>query len=160
MSRAGVAALLVGIGLTASAGDFAVHVPVIQKISGSFYVKGVLDERFEAEFLVDTGSSYVAVNRKLFAHLKQNGGVSFVKDVAGVMANGRREVVGIYRIARFRLGSECELGSIEIAVLPRGSRNILGLNALGKTAPFALYMSPPLLALTQCGRHDTIASID
>ena len=66
------------------------------------------------------------------------------------MADGRTRSINVYEITRFSLGEDCEIGPTEVAVIPGAANNILGLNVLNRAAPFAIYTSPPSLALSVC----------
>jgi hypothetical protein len=56
----------------------------------------------------------------------------------------------IYEVRHFLLGDNCDLGPLEIAVMERGGRNLLGMNALQTAAPFAIYTTPPALTFSSC----------
>jgi len=140
------------------AGEFGVRVPLRQAPSGNYYVAGSFNAAASAEFLVDTGASLVTINEELFEALERSGDVQRVRRMAARMADGSHKAMNVYRAEHFRI-ADCELGSIEFAVLSRRGRNILGLSALAKTAPFAVHLSPPALALSQCdGRGDLLVA--
>ncbi len=73
-----------------------------------------------------------------------------VRSVAARLANGRAQVLDVYMIEHFLLGSDCDLGPIEVAIVPRGDRNLLGINALNQAAPFGFSIEPPALGLSRC----------
>ena len=118
--------------------------------SGNYYVQGVFAAGVETELLVDTGSGYVALTRDTFARIKTLPGVTYLRDIAGSMANGKRLNVPVYRVASLTLGENCVLTDIEVAVMPGGTRDILGLSALRKVEPFALQLDPPVLLMSSC----------
>jgi hypothetical protein len=66
------------------------------------------------------------------------------------MANGKRLNVAVYRVASLKLGENCVLTDVEVAVMPGATRDILGLSALRKVEPFALQLEPPVLYLSSC----------
>jgi hypothetical protein len=66
------------------------------------------------------------------------------------MADGRTKAINVYSVEQLVLGQSCRIGPLEVAVIPGATRNILGLSALNKAAPFAIYTSPPTLALSGC----------
>ena len=116
--------------------------------SGSLSVVATLGQ-IDAEFLLDTGASLVTVNRDLFEELRRAGTTEKVRQVGARLASGKLKLMDVYRVEQFSLGN-CDLGPVEIAVMDRGGRNLLGMNALQASAPFAIYTSPPALALTNC----------
>ncbi len=133
----------------AATGLFQYGVPLAQSNSGSLTVRANLGA-VEAEFLLDTGANMVTVNRDLFRQLKQQGSTEKVGQVGARLASGKLELLDVYQVEHFRLGDGCELGPVQVAVLKRGGRNLLGMNALQAAAPFAIYTSPPALALSSC----------
>jgi hypothetical protein len=72
----------------------------------------------------------------------------------GIMADGRSLIVPVYRVRGINIGGSCRLDEVEVAVFPGGSRSLLGLSALRKTAPFMFSMEPPELQMSNCG--DTV----
>lgn len=138
----------------AAAGEPFEHiVPLREHTSGQLYVEGVLSGGVETEFLVDTGSGYVALSQKTFDRLRRHAPVEHLRDVLGEMANGKRLKVPVYRIEELSIGAACRLTNVEVAVLPSGARDILGLSVLKRLEPFALQVSPPQLWLTDCELH-------
>jgi predicted aspartyl protease len=118
--------------------------------SGNYYVHGIFGAGVETDLLVDTGSGYVALTRATFARVKDLPGVTYLRNIAGSMANGKQLNVPVYRIASLQLGESCVLTDVEIAVMPGATRDILGLSALRKVEPFALQLEPPVLYLSSC----------
>ncbi len=102
------------------------------------------------DFLVDTGSSYNTIDEHSLAILQTQGRASFVKDLTGILANGQRKQVAVYRIDVIRLGDECELHDVEAAVFPGRTRHILGLSGLRKAGNFTFSFEPPQLILSGC----------
>jgi clan AA aspartic protease (TIGR02281 family) len=144
--------LLLAICLPANvlADRFSVSVAMQRHASGNYYVHGGFDDGTETDFLVDTGSGYVALTRDTFSHIRDLPGTEYLRDIPGATANGRIIKVPIYRVAELKLGDSCLLKAIEIAVLPQGTRDILGLSALRRLEPFALQLDPPELLVSQC----------
>lgn len=137
-----------------SAGEpFGHIVPLREHTSGQLYVEGVLSGSVETEFLVDTGSGYVALSRTTFDTLRRNAPVEHVRDIYGEMANGKLLKVPVYRIGELSIGAACRLTDVEVVVLPSGARDILGVSALKRLEPFALEFSPPQLWVTDCEIH-------
>jgi hypothetical protein len=145
-----VTLLVIALAGPVLADDFGYRVPLAQQPSGSLYVHGQINTTVTAEFLLDTGSGLVTVGRKLFAKIRRAGAVEKTGRVAARLANGRIQAVDLYLVQRFRLGESCELGPVEIAVMPGDGPNILGMSALARAAPFAVHLVPPALALSTC----------
>jgi len=125
-------------------------IAMTQKSAETFYIQGTIQGVGNIEFLVDTGSSYVTINEHTLATLKQQGKVNYVKDLMGILANGQRERISVYRIETIKLSEKCELHDIEAAVFPGHARHILGLSALRKVGAFTFSFDPPQLILAEC----------
>ncbi len=125
-------------------------IAMTQKSAETFYIQGAIQGIGNIEFLVDTGSSYVTINEQTLATLKQQGKVSYVKDMMGILANGKRKRISVYRIDSIRLSEKCELHDVEAAVFPGHTRHILGLSALKKVGAFTFSFDPPQLILSKC----------
>ena len=129
----------------------AVDIPLIQQPSGSLVVKASINGESESDFLLDTGSGLLVINKKLFKQIKASRqAITSAGKIAARMADGRHRKMSTYRVENFRIGA-CELGEVRLAVVPGADRNILGLNALAKAAPFTVSMEPPSLRLAKCG---------
>lgn len=142
--------LCLGLSLPARALDFPVELPLSSSGSGTLTISAELGGQ-RADFLVDTGAGMVTISRDLFEALEGRGELREVRRVALRLANNRVRSVPVYAVRHFRLGKHCDLGPLEVAVMGSGSRNLLGLSALGKGAPFALDPRSPTLFLSQCG---------
>ncbi|MFP4560821.1 MAG: TIGR02281 family clan AA aspartic protease [Thiohalorhabdus sp.] len=129
------------------------RIPMEKKGSDTFYVPVELGGSRSAEFLVDTGSSHMAIRESTLRDLQDREQATFVKNLAGRMADGSRKVVPVYRIDRVRIGEDCFLNGVEAAVFPDSSRPILGLSALRRAGSIRISMDPPTLQLGQCDRH-------
>ena len=131
-------------------GFFPHQVTLTNSNSGSFTVPvtvgGVADQ-----LLLDTGASMVTISPKLFAKIRRQSEVTRVSQIGARMASGQIQLLNVYRVSQFRLGEHCELGAVEVAVLPSGDRSLLGMNVLRKAAPFAVSTAPPALGLSNCG---------
>lgn len=136
--------------LARGAEPFGHAVPLEERDSGQYYVHGVLSGGVETDFLVDTGSGYVALSKDTFDRVKRSAGTEYLRDIVGAMANGRLMKVPIYRVAELAISADCRLLDVEVAVFPAGARNILGLSALRRVEPFAMHFSPPELRLSAC----------
>ncbi len=130
--------------------DFNAQIPMHNKGYATYYVSGSINDMVTSDFLVDTGSGYMTINRETLKELEGSRNVEFVKKISAVMADGSETVVPVYRIAKLKLGNNCTIQDIEAAVMPGPGPNILGLSALKKAAPFAMSVTPPTLTLTSC----------
>jgi predicted aspartyl protease len=148
-----LAALFSALGFVGSATaiePFGESVPMQQRASGNYYVAGTLSGGVLTDFLVDTGSGYVSLAPAVFERLRAAPGTVFLRDIVGSMANGRTLKVPVYRIGTLELSPQCVLHDVEITVMPGSTRNILGLSALRRVAPFALDLEPARLMLSGC----------
>jgi predicted aspartyl protease len=133
-------------------------VPLEQAPGGSLYVDAEAGG-ISASFLVDTGAGLVTVSEAFFDRLKARGAVREVRRVAARLANNRLQALTVYEVAEFRIGEHCDIGPVEVAVMPGGGRNLLGLSALGRAAPFTVSMAPPALHLSGCTLPGAIAAL-
>ena len=142
--------LLLSFGGPAPAADN--RIPVQEKSGATLYVAGTIEGYGTTEFLIDTGASHVAISEELLEILERGGHVRFLRRLTGTMADGRRRAIPIYSIRSLVIGNDCVLTDVEAAVLPGNTRNILGLSALRRAAPFTLSMDPPAISLGGCGK--------
>lgn len=147
MSVAGLALLMAG---GAFAADFDSHVPMRDKGAATYYVDGEIHGVGKVDLMVDTGSGYTVINEETLALLEAFDGADYVKELSGVLADGSKMTVPVYRIAQLRIGAACTLRDVEVAVFPGKTRQILGLSALRHAAPFIFSMNPPQLVLSNC----------
>lgn len=147
--RSIVASAVFLIPVVASA-DFDVLVPMTDSGAGNYSVAGSFGTDPAAEFLIDTGAALTTISSGLFRSLQRTRQLEPVRRVAARLADGRLRAMNVYRVDDFRLGDHCSLGTIEVAVIANDGRNILGMSALAKTAPFGLHLTPAALALTRC----------
>ena len=132
------------------ASEFDTRIPILEKGAVTYYVAGQVEGYGDTDFMVDTGSGYTAINEKMFEKLRHDSKVKFVSTVSGVLANGERRKLSVYMIDRINVGGRCVIHDVKAIILPGSTRNILGLSALKKTAPFALSFDPPQLLLSNC----------
>lgn len=118
--------------------------------AATYYVPGEILGVGPVDLMVDTGSGYTTINEETLAALKQDGRAKYVKDLVGILANGSRMVVKVYKISALNIGGECWLKDVEAAVFPGRTRHILGLSALTKASPFIFSVNPPKLVLSNC----------
>jgi len=147
LSLASLGAAADGLG----ADDFGIRVAMQEKSAATFYVDGEIGGYGAVELMVDTGSGYMTINEETLAVLKRSDGARYVKELQGVLADGTEMRVPVYAIARLRIGADCWLRDVEAAVFPGAARQILGLSALRRAAPFIFSVDPPSLTLSRCG---------
>ncbi len=133
-----------------STADFQTRVIMTEKSASTFYVPANIAGFGPTELMVDTGSGYVTINEQTLAVLKKAGKAKYHKDLIGVLANGSEMRVPVYIVSSISIGANCWLKDVEAAVFPGTSRQILGLSALRKTAPFVFSIAPPELMLSAC----------
>lgn len=148
--RTFVALAVCSIAISVKASGISTPVPMTLKGSQTFYVSGWIAGVGRTEFMVDTGSTYLTINQVTLARLELSGQVEYLRDLIAVLANGDELVMPVYRIPRLIIGDRCELFDIETVVFPGETRQILGLSALRKTAPFSFSVDPPQLQLSNC----------
>jgi len=135
-----------------SADQFSVDVPMQLKDAHTYYITGQIGGISHSEFMVDTGSSYMMINEITLALLEESGDAQYLRELTGILANGEEMRVPVYTLSTVRIGADCELKDVEAAVFPGDTRQILGLSALSKAAPFIFSTEPPSLQLSHCRR--------
>jgi len=136
--------------LPAAATPFNAVIPLHDKGAQTFYIKGKLGDLDATEFMVDTGSGYLVINQESLAQLKDNGQAGYVKDIKGILANGDEFIVPVWRISSMTINDQCVLRDVDAAVFPGKTRQILGLTALKKAAPFIVSFDPPQIVFSHC----------
>ncbi len=134
----------------AAIADFDVLVPMTDSGAGNFSVSASFGADPSTEFLVDTGAGLTTISKSLFRSLQRTRKLQPIRRVAARLADGRLRALDVYKINDFHLGDQCSLGAIEVAVMANDGRNILGMSALAKTAPFGLHLTPAALAVSMC----------
>lgn len=147
-TRYGLGLLLAGWAGVASADT--VQIALAEAITGTYYVKAGINSRVETELLLDTGSGYVSLSSKTFARVRENVHSLPERTITGILADGKSVSVPVYRIAELKLGNDCVLRDVEVAVFAHAAHDILGLNALKQMQPFTLQLDPPQLS-ANCG---------
>ena len=137
------------IGSPAHAGEFTTAVPLIEKGTETYYVTASVGAA-SFDLLVDTGAGFTALNSQLIDELKASGHARQVGLVEGIMANGDIYELPVYMISSLNIGG-CVIRDFAAAKIPAGTRNLLGLSALKKAAPFAFSIEPAELRLSNCG---------
>jgi hypothetical protein len=130
--------------------QFIFDVPMYSKGASTYYIAGKIGNMPETEFMVDTGSSYMTINEATLSELQTSESPRYIRNLKGVLANGDVLSVPVYKITNVRIGEECLLKEVDVAVFPGKTRQILGLSALSKTAPFIFSTQPPQLQLSNC----------
>lgn len=118
--------------------------------TSTYYVDGYIEGFGDAPLLVDTGSGYSTISESTLTRLKRTGDAVYLKKLEGIMANGSKMIVPVYRISGLVLSGKCMIRDVEVAVFPSGTRQILGLSALRKVTPFTFSIDPPSLTLSNC----------
>ena len=134
----------------------AESIPMSQSASGTFYLSATAAGH-SADFLLDTGAGLVTLDEKTFAAIKKSTGVTHVRQMGARLANNKIKLIEVYKVDQFAVGN-CELGPLEVAVMKGGSRNLLGLSALGIAAPFSIQTTPPSLSLSNCKSLEGLAA--
>ncbi len=136
--------------------EFDVTVPMHDKGMATYYVNAQIADLGISEFMVDTGSGYLTINEQTLNALQERKQVQYVKELRAILANGTELVIPVYSINELRIGT-CTLRNVEAAVFPARTRQILGLSALNKAAPFTFSVDPPELVLSNCaGSKDAL----
>ena len=128
---------------------FTYQIPLDTTATGTSYVNVTLADAITESFLVDTGSGLLVINTHTYNALKKTADITFSHQAAARLANGNLQQINVFTVERIRIGEQCELSAIDVAVIAKG-RNILGMQALKKAAPFAFSIDPPALFLSQC----------
>jgi hypothetical protein len=98
----------------------------------------------------------MTINQQTLNALQERKQAQYVKELRAILANGAELVIPVYSINELRIGT-CTLRNVEAAVFPARTRQILGLSALNKAAPFTFSVDPPELVLSNCaGSKDTL----
>jgi predicted aspartyl protease len=142
---------LVLVSTPASGDKFDVTVPMHDKGMATYYVNAEIADLGLSEFMVDTGSGYLTINEQTLNALQEREQVQYVKELRAILANGSELIIPVYAIKQLRIGA-CTLRNVEAAVFPARTRQILGLSALNKAAPFTFSVEPPELVLSNCAQ--------
>lgn len=141
--------------LPVAASQFNAVVPIHDKGAQTFYIDGKLGNLDATEFMLDTGSGYLVINQDSLAKLKKRGQAGYVKDIKGILANGDEFIVPVWRISSMTINGQCILRDVEAAVFPGKTRQILGLTALKKAAPFIVSFDPPQIVFSHCSQVES-----
>ena len=136
------------------ASDFDTTIPAYDKGKIAYYISSSVGKNEKVEFMIDTGAGHSAITETTLNKLRTQVKVEFVKNVAGTLANGAKLALPLYRVASMQIGAECTINDVKVVVLPNATRNIIGMSALKKVAPFALTTNPPRLLLSNCRQQE------
>ena len=125
------------IGCTSAVSAIEQNIPLSQSKGGTLYLEATLESNIKASFLLDTGSSLLTLNQATFDALTQKQKLLATRTSAARMANGKIVKISQYQLNSVRIGNTCEVGPVEVAVLPKGN-NILGINTLMRVAPLTI----------------------
>ena len=131
--------------------EWDVTVPMYDKGLATYYVQAQISDLAASEFMVDTGSGYLTINTHTLDALQARKQARYVKELRAILANGAELTIPVYAINELRIGA-CTIRNVEAAVFPARTRQILGLSALNKAAPFTFSIDPPELVLSNCAR--------
>jgi predicted aspartyl protease len=131
------------------AGKFDARIPMSLGTSTTYYVQGRFGGLEATDFMVDTGSGFLTINKPTLDELLERGLATYKRDLPGVLADGTEIEVPVYQVAQFSIGP-CLLQNVEAAVFPSTKRQIIGLNVLNRSAPFIFSVNPPELVLSHC----------
>lgn len=137
--------LLPFLGLVSPVSAIEQNIPLSQSKGGTLYLEATLESNVKASFLLDTGSSLLTLNQATFDALTRNQQLLATRTSAARMANGKILKVSQYQLNSVRIGNTCEVGPVEVAVLPKGN-NILGINTLLRVAPLTITSDSVILA--------------
>jgi predicted aspartyl protease len=128
----------------------AALIPMRDNGASAFYVEVHIEGFGSRDFLVDTGAGYMTINENTLSVLRTKDMATYVRELEGVLADGTRLRVPVYRLTSIRIGDACLIRDVEVAVFPGTTRGLLGLSALRRTAPFLFSLEPPVLQLSNC----------
>jgi predicted aspartyl protease len=151
--RAAAGWSLILVNATVMAGKFDARIPMSVGSAMTYYVMARPGDLQASEFMVDTGSGYLTINRQTLNQLRDRGLARYKRELPGVLADGTQIEVPVYQVAQFRIGP-CLLENVEAAVFPSTQRQIIGLNVLSRSAPFIFSMNPPELVLSHCSGNE------
>lgn len=146
--RSALTAAISVAALSPVSADFDAELDLEQHDSGGLYLSAEVASGVDAPFLLDTGASMVTLTRELINAARAQGGAHPAGAIAARLANGRLQKMDVWQLDHLWVGG-CDVGPLEVAVVPNG-RNILGLNALSRMAPFAIHLSPLKLKVSGC----------
>lgn len=118
---------------------------------GTLHVAARFDASHTTRFLLDTGSAFVVLTDETRRELQRAGKLERLRELNAVMANNASVRAPVFRVSALDLGNGCVIRDFEAVALPGARKNILGLTALKRVAPFTIQFGPDRLALTCVG---------
>jgi hypothetical protein len=126
------------------------QIPMHSKGAHTYYIESEIHGAGEFSMLVDTGSGYSVINENTLNQLVAAGKAEYIRRFRGKLSDGTERSFPLYRISSIRLGQNCIINDINVAVMPHAARQIIGLSTLIQAAPFSMSFDPPTLTLSQC----------
>jgi predicted aspartyl protease len=143
--------LILGVTLSVSGSEpKTALIPMRDNGASAFYVEVHIEGVGSGDFLVDTGAGYMTINETTLSVLRTKDLATYVRELDGILADGTRLRVPVYRLTSIKIGDACVIRDVEVAVFPGSNRGLLGLSALRRTAPFLFSLEPPVLQLSNC----------
>jgi predicted aspartyl protease len=126
------------------------NIQIHQYSTSTYYVDVSVGEQQAEPFLIDTGASHVTVTNEIIEQLAKQGKAVYLRHLSAVLADGTSIDIPVYRVTTLRVGDMCAFQDVEVAVVPDGTRCVLGLSALKHAAPFVFSVDPPQLQVSNC----------
>lgn len=109
----------------------------------------ILNDTIMANFVVDTGSSFVVVGSKTFSHLESTVGSEADGVAQANIGDGSSITLFLYNISSFMI-SGCVLHDVVIAVNMSDDVNVIGWNVLDRIQPITFNKDKMILTGTRC----------
>lgn len=116
-------------------------IPLIDNGNGTYSCEVLIDSKVKANFIFDTGASYVTIGTELYNRLKAEGLLPFNKLIGEQnfqLADGSITSAFIYQIDEFKIGSKTVSNVKCAVVLNKDSPNLLGQSFLEKLGKFKI----------------------
>lgn len=127
-----------------------VAVALMPHAAGTYYADVSVGSTETSSYLVDTGASHVTVEKRNIKALLDRGEAVYLKEMSGLLADGQRVQLPVYRVQSLRIGKRCHYRQVEVVAVADGTRCVLGLSALRMAAPLTFVTEPPQLLLSHC----------
>jgi len=116
-------------------------IPLIDNGNGTFSCEVLVDSKVKANFIFDTGASYVTIGTELYNKLKSEGLLPFNKLIGEQnfqLADGSTTSAFVYQVDEFKIGNKT-VNNVKCAVvLNKDSPNLLGQSFLEKLGKFQI----------------------
>ncbi len=127
--------ILLSIGISLNAENI-----LLSHRGGVYYVPGILNDKVQVEFVVDSGASMVYMPNSIFEQLKANDSIK-KSDILGKgksqIANGDIVDILIVNIQKLKIG-QTEIENVKAGVGGNNSGILLGQSALKRLEPWSL----------------------